>query len=217
MTQSEMSARTAPRPRHERRAETVARVLDAASALFEERGYSAVSVADIAARAGYTTGAVYANFSNKDALFLAVLDRRVGHHVAALLDAYRSGSTPEEGLASVAALYEQRLHEQFEWNLTLIEFTVRVRGDDELRRELQHRHRASRQVFAEAIAALAADRDHQLPAPAGVIASSLLGVGSGLLLEHLVDSDAPTVAAYRHTLFSALGVTDIAGSTHGHL
>jgi AcrR family transcriptional regulator len=43
--------------------------------LFAERGYGATSIADICARAGLTKGGFYSNFANKDALFLALLDR----------------------------------------------------------------------------------------------------------------------------------------------
>ncbi len=52
---------------------TRAKVLDAARALFIERGYEAATVRDIAARAGMSTGAVFANFEDKADLFEAVL------------------------------------------------------------------------------------------------------------------------------------------------
>ncbi|HTN99227.1 MAG TPA: helix-turn-helix domain-containing protein [Microthrixaceae bacterium] len=183
-------------------------MLAAASELFGERGFHAVSVAEIAEAAGYTIGALYANFANKDALFLAVIDRRVGEHLAALLDAYRSGATPEAGLAAIADLFEERLTTMFDWNLALIEFTVRSRHDANLRSELGSRHAAARAGFAEAIRTISEERGNTLPTSAEVIASALLGSGTGLTLEHLVDSGAPTAAAYRHTLFQTLGITD---------
>ena len=50
-------------------------LLDAALELFAEHGYGATSIPDICARAGLTKGAFYSNYANKDALFLALLDR----------------------------------------------------------------------------------------------------------------------------------------------
>ena len=47
-------------------------LLDAASALFLERGYDAVSMQQIADRAGMTKGAPYYHFRNKDDLFMQV-------------------------------------------------------------------------------------------------------------------------------------------------
>ncbi|MEY8013750.1 TetR/AcrR family transcriptional regulator [Mycobacterium servetii] len=50
-------------------------LLDAAAAAFAERGFAATSIADIAATARVTKGAVYHHFPDKRALFEAVLNR----------------------------------------------------------------------------------------------------------------------------------------------
>src|SRR4051812_36263233 len=55
----------------EKQAETRARLIEAAAATFLERGYHAASLDDISDRAGYSRGAIYSNFDNKEALFLA--------------------------------------------------------------------------------------------------------------------------------------------------
>jgi AcrR family transcriptional regulator len=49
------------------------KVLDAARALFTERGYEAATIRDIARYAGMSTGAVFANFQDKADLFEAIL------------------------------------------------------------------------------------------------------------------------------------------------
>ena len=54
-------------PRAER---TRADLLAAARRVFAEKGYEGASVGDVAAAAGYTKGAVYANFGSKEELFL---------------------------------------------------------------------------------------------------------------------------------------------------
>ncbi len=59
---------------HERKAETRARLLDAATDLFAEQGVDGVSVDAVAEAAGRTSGAVYAHFGSKQGLLLAVLD-----------------------------------------------------------------------------------------------------------------------------------------------
>ena len=50
-------------------------LLDAAAAAFAERGFTGTSIDDIAASAQVTKGAVYHHFSDKRALFEAVLNR----------------------------------------------------------------------------------------------------------------------------------------------
>ena len=64
--------------REERRAATRTELLDAAARVFARRGFHNASVNDVAAEAGYTSGAVYSNFRNKDELFVAAFE----HHVA---------------------------------------------------------------------------------------------------------------------------------------
>ena len=49
-------------------------LLDAAEVVFAGRGYAG-SLEDIAEAAGYTRGAIYAQFGGKDELFLAVIER----------------------------------------------------------------------------------------------------------------------------------------------
>ncbi|MCA9533806.1 MAG: TetR/AcrR family transcriptional regulator [Myxococcales bacterium] len=53
--------------------ETRRAILDAAGALFRERGFAHTSVADVMARAGRTVGGFYAHFGSKEQLLTAVL------------------------------------------------------------------------------------------------------------------------------------------------
>lgn len=51
------------------------RLLDAAVAVFSEKGYEGARVGDIARRAGLTTGAIYARFENKADLLREAIER----------------------------------------------------------------------------------------------------------------------------------------------
>ncbi|MEA3121792.1 MAG: TetR/AcrR family transcriptional regulator, acrAB operon repressor [Paraburkholderia sp.] len=55
--------------------ETRNRILDAAEQVFYDKGLSRTSLADIAALAGVTRGAIYWHFANKGDLFTAMFDR----------------------------------------------------------------------------------------------------------------------------------------------
>lgn len=65
------------RTRAEQREETRRRLLDAAGRIFARRGYEAASVEEIAEVAGFTRGAFYSNFRDKDELFVAYLEERM--------------------------------------------------------------------------------------------------------------------------------------------
>ncbi len=60
------------------------RIADAADALFCARGYEAVSIRDIAERAGVKKASVFYHFGTKEKLFEGVLDRYYAAHAAAL-------------------------------------------------------------------------------------------------------------------------------------
>ncbi|GAA4902314.1 TetR family transcriptional regulator [Stackebrandtia albiflava] len=78
------------RTKAEQRAATVRALLAHATELFGRHGYAAVGLADIAAAAGVTKGAVYHHFGSKTGLFTAVVEsvqQQVGDRVAAAADA----------------------------------------------------------------------------------------------------------------------------------
>ena len=55
--------------------ETRTRILDAAEDVFNANGVSKTSLADVAAAAGLTRGAIYWHFANKTDLFAAMCQR----------------------------------------------------------------------------------------------------------------------------------------------
>ena len=73
---------------------TRGRLLDAAAEVFCERGYDGTTVAEVARRAGLTTGAIYANFRDKAELLLKTIERSSGHVVKSLGNAVISVSMP---------------------------------------------------------------------------------------------------------------------------
>lgn len=64
------------RSKGDKRERTRARLLDAALDLTRENGFERTTLQDIAERAGVTTGAIYGNFRNRDALFMALAQRQ---------------------------------------------------------------------------------------------------------------------------------------------
>lgn len=66
-------AEIAPNRRVLSKIRTRRKVMDAARSLFTERGYEAATIRDIARHAGMSTGAVFANFTDKADLFEAIL------------------------------------------------------------------------------------------------------------------------------------------------
>jgi len=91
-------------------AKTRERLVHAAQRLLEDGGYTAASVAAIAARAGVSTGALYRHYSSKAELFVAVFREASGKEIAAMREAAASGGCIERIEAAVATFARRALH-----------------------------------------------------------------------------------------------------------
>src|ERR1700712_4510955 len=74
--------------------QTRANVLAAARKLFSEHGYQGATIRDIAAAAGMSTGAVFANFSDKADLFREIMLA----DMTALAEAMREAAAKSNGV-----------------------------------------------------------------------------------------------------------------------
>ena len=76
-------------PRSARREATRQRILDAARVVFAEKGVFGASIEDICEQAGFTRGAVYSNFADKDDILREVIEREhqaLLDHIAGSID-----------------------------------------------------------------------------------------------------------------------------------
>src|SRR6478735_5015435 len=76
--------------------QTRAKVLAAARRLFSEEGYEGATIRDIAAAAGMSTGAVFANFTDKSDLFREIMTDDMEALLAAMRDAAGRGRSVED-------------------------------------------------------------------------------------------------------------------------
>lgn len=88
---------------------TAAQVAEAARALFIENGYDATTIRDIAKACGKSTGAIFANYTDKQELFVATMGRKPvteaqGHQAMILLRALCHSPYREHGADMVDEL-----------------------------------------------------------------------------------------------------------------
>ena len=106
-------AKDAPAPKFRRRADARPdEILDAALAVFTEKGFDAARVDDIATRAGLSKGAVYLYFDSKDALLKGLIEREVApaaHRLRALAEA--SGDDVRATLTLLVTVATQLLND----------------------------------------------------------------------------------------------------------
>jgi AcrR family transcriptional regulator len=176
----------ARKTRVETQAETRARLVKTARQLFFDDGYHPTSLEKVADAAGYSKGAVYSNFRNKDELCTAVLDEvraeRFGEVVAML-------ATPDTP-ARIEALrdWSERVIGDPGWTSLEVEFAVHARANEKLRTELAGRFDGIRQMLTAAVES-ADSVDLKMPGHEAATVVLALGVGLGLL--RTIDPSVP--------------------------
>jgi AcrR family transcriptional regulator len=84
------------------------RLIEAAETLFIRKGFDDTSVDEISEAAGYSRGAFYSNFKDKDQVFLAVIDRRRPSVPRALDEILQQLSEPASRAAAVRDWYSNQ-------------------------------------------------------------------------------------------------------------
>jgi AcrR family transcriptional regulator len=114
----------AGRPRRltqaEAKEQTRAKLLAAAARVFAQKGFAGATLEEIAEEAGYSTGAVYYNFSGKEELFLALLksgrSRQATNRFKAVTRAFSegpaAGEDPFDALSQFVVQVAERDHER---------------------------------------------------------------------------------------------------------
>jgi AcrR family transcriptional regulator len=179
--------------RPESQARTRLRLVNAAKAAFRRDGFHRASAESIAAEAGFTRGALHANFDGKEGLFLAVLDEEI--------DLRQSALSPAADAKTMARRYRRLLDGDREWTLALLEFTIHAARHPALAEKLRARNETVREMTIGFISELAPETSAK---DARVGAKLVMAVHSGVALERALDregaGDAQLELAYRTVL-----------------
>lgn len=184
------------RRKREKRTEVRARILSVAYALFSERGYDGASLERVAEAAGFSKGAVYSNFANKDELFYELVAARIDERMQALR-AGEGGGPPVTAVAGgdMARRVGQALRSMGEadpgWQVLFIEFWLRCARNESLREKLAQRRLLMRESIAALIREWTAASGLKLDnAKSMDLATTVLALSNGLGIEGIIDPEA---------------------------
>src|SRR5882757_1593536 len=137
-----------PSRQAERTETTRTKLLAAAERIFARDGFEGARLEDIAAGAGYTRGAFYANFGGKEEIFFALLEQWVRQRIDSVTAVLRRQKSPQQKLAALRKHYAEIAKDR---RLVLIslEFKLFALRHPESHARLQNRHRRIRASFAE--------------------------------------------------------------------
>lgn len=216
-----MATATVPAPAARvtrRRAQTRARLLDAAFEVFAATGFGQASIEAVCDTAGFSRGAFYSNFTDLDELFFALYDDRAqliaGQLAASLARVEGAEEPPTDEL--VARVTDVLLLDR-DWLLVKTEFLLRAARRPAVA-EVLARHRAA---LREAVAARLREMAEHRPSPpllgdADSAAAAVVAVYDGVTVQLLLDGDTAGARAWlRHLLTALLTAPTTKDTDHG--
>lgn len=179
------------RTQSERRRETREEVLAAAARVFARKGFNGASLDAVAEEAGFSRGAVYYNFADKEELFLELLDRRCAERARDIREVFGSGgadiaSTTEQAQIAAREALDAMIGDP-EWRALYLEFLAHAARDKDFRRAFAKRTDEMRAALDEVVAERAALVDEEAlgmsPQQLSVVIDAL---GVGLWAHHML-------------------------------
>jgi len=187
-------------------------ILEAATNVFAEQGFAAVTVAEIADRAGIGKGTVYEYFLSKDELLFAVfewMNEGIFERIHSLLE---DGGTTHERLQRLLDLGAQITHEQVEMQAVVLDFWSASRGtkvEERYNQACLGTFRSYRRLVADVIregqttGELRSGVDPE--AVAIMVVAAMDGLGVQIFFDREIDPDT-TVAGFAEVLLTGLEV-----------
>lgn len=174
--------------RRESQEATRAGLIKAAEKIFIRFGFEASSVERIAEAAGFSRGAFYSNFRDKDELFIAVLNRRRLEISNALGEVFRHEPNVAKRLRAVRDWYVQQGQQQ-QWIVLETEFTLRAVRNRAVRLRLAALRRQELETYSALVAQHFLETGLRPIDRPETIAVSLLAIVQGLDAWSLIEGD----------------------------
>jgi AcrR family transcriptional regulator len=181
-----------PMTAERRRQQTREYLLEAAARVFADRGFHGASLDEVAAAAGFTKGAVYSNFKNKEDLFLALIEAGYTREMSALRETLEGSEVPAQArLGDFVSLIGGELdHTPENWGALYLEFSLYAMRNAAAQERLNELEAEDIRGIAEIIEGNQAEGSPEPTAPAMTQARIITALFRGLSLMRSLDPEA---------------------------
>jgi AcrR family transcriptional regulator len=187
-----------------RRAESQTRtrraLLEAAAQVFRRRGFAPATLREIAQEAGFSTGAIYANFASKAELAVAVLDELLNATQYDIFAAVDAGMPLETQLQQGVERLAQDLSGSASLFRLELECLLAANEDAELGERLRRRAAAAQDRLAATTQERLSAVGYAATIPVQDLAGMLIEVVNGVALGHVLNSHRGDPESLRRVL-----------------
>ncbi|WP_052512929.1 TetR/AcrR family transcriptional regulator [Paracoccus sanguinis] len=181
------------RSRAQMQEETRSRLIEAANDIIAEGGVAAASIRGVCERAGFSQGAFYSNFTDKEELLLALLEQQMHAAIREIEDlmARMVGGSLDEDLSLLAARLQELGDQPVPARLT-IELYLHARRDPNFAAHLDRLRAAYHTDFARLLDGLAARHGVKWQVPPLHLSQMLHTLWTGYVVQS--PNDRPSLA-----------------------
>lgn len=163
--------------------------MESAAKIFARRGIGGAAIEEIAETAGYSRGAFHANFESKDALLLALVERRVKAVLAEVHEAMTTPQATKETQQSLRAALARYTGEDKEAFLLLTEAQLYSMRNPRFGKKLNALFGSIYDELTESLAHLQGHIKHKDSANAKQLVLIGFALSHGLILHNLMDPE----------------------------
>ena len=192
------------------------RLLDAAAAVFAEKGYDRAGVQEIARRAGLTTGAIYGRFAGKADLLQAAIESHTTDELDELFAQHRFEGHASDILRTVGShlVMEDCPDADHAEGALLLEAFVAARRDPEVRAQLERLIEDRASVLADLVEEAKLDGSIDSDLDTTSLVRFCHAVGLGFLLYDAISISLPQAQPWEQLINRLVGAVAPAEPTH---
>ncbi|HVB92343.1 MAG TPA: TetR/AcrR family transcriptional regulator [Acidimicrobiales bacterium] len=175
-----------------RRQQTRQYLLQAAAEVFAARGFHEATLDEVAAAAGFTKGAVYSNFKNKEDLFLALLEEAYDQDMRLIQQTLEASDVPPEARLTdfVAMIRRGATDAPDSWGILYLEFAMYAMRNPQVREKLNQIERKDILAIRDIIAETRTEQEIKSGQSAEDAARIIVALFHGLGMMRALDPDA---------------------------
>jgi AcrR family transcriptional regulator len=185
-----------------RRAETRARLIDAAVQVFADKGFGHVRIEDVCAAAGYTRGAFYSQFESLEELFFLLY----GQWATRTAEQVRSAMEGADALSDLPGVVDRivaTLLLERDWLLIKMDFLMYAARNPDLAQRWEA-HRAQLRVAIEESLSTSGVELHESIGSVTQTACAVIAIYDGIGIQLLLDEDLDAARVWLRQLLNVV-------------